>query len=100
MRLSIEDIERVEAYFRSRPVLRAWVFGSQARGEATEGSDIDLLVELDDSQPVGLRFVEMGLELSELLGRPVDLVSARGLSPRIRPFIEEEKRLIYERRAA
>jgi predicted nucleotidyltransferase len=100
MVLSIEDIERVEAYFRSRPVLRAWVFGSLARDEATERSDIDLLVELDYSQPVGLRFVEMGLELSERLGRPVDLVSARGLSPRIRPFMDADKRLIYERRAA
>ncbi len=100
MVLSMEDIERVEAYFRSRPVLRAWVFGSMARDEATERSDIDLLVELDYSQPVGLRFVEMGLDLSELLGRPVDLVSARGLSPRIRPFIDADKQLIYERRAA
>ncbi|GAB2572118.1 nucleotidyltransferase family protein [Spirosoma areae] len=79
------------------PVVRAYVFGSYARGEANLQSDLDLLLELDDTQSIGLQFVGMKFDLEERLNKAVDLVSANGLSPRIRPFVDQDKQLIYER---
>jgi len=65
------------------------LFGSVARGEATEESDIDLLVEF--SQPIGLlQFVELKRLLEEFLGRPVDLVTPKSLKPQLRDRILKE----------
>ena len=86
----------IREYFRTQPVLRAWLFGSFARGEETPDSDIDILVDLDYSKPVGLEFVQMQLDLMELLHKPIDLVSSRGLSKYIKPFIDKDKVLLYE----
>ncbi len=91
--------DQISPYFQHKPVLRAWLFGSQAEGTSTEDSDIDILVELDYSQHIGLGFVTMWMELSELLGCQVDLVATDGVSPFIAPHIEQQKTLIYERQA-
>lgn len=99
MKLSANDLRIINAYLQDKPVIRAYVFGSYARDEADDQSDLDLLVELDYSQPIGLAFVGMKLDLEEHLHKPVDLVSANGLSDRIRPFIEKDKQLVYERLA-
>lgn len=88
---------RIAEYFKRQPVHRAYLFGSFARGEADELSDLDLLVDLDHSQTIGLRFVTMKLELEKLLGLKVDLVSSNGLSRYLKPIIDTEKRLIYEK---
>jgi len=90
-----DSTQQIIAYFETQPVLKAFLFGSYARNEATEASDIDLLVELDYSQPIGLEFVQMQLDLQKLLSKKVDLVTERGLSKHIRPYIEAEKKLIY-----
>ena len=87
----------ISDYFQNKPVLKAYLFGSYARGEANEQSDVDILIELDYSQSIGLAFVEMQLDLQDMLSRKVDLVSERGLSKFIKPFIEQEKELIYAR---
>lgn len=79
--------------------MKAYLFGSLSRGEATSESDVDILVELDYSTPLGLGFIQMQIELSELLSKKVDLVSAGGLSKHIKPFIEADKKLIYARKA-
>jgi predicted nucleotidyltransferase len=92
-----ESNQQIIAYFKTQPVLKVFLFGSYARNEATETSDIDLLVELDYSQPVGLEFVQMQLDLQKLLSKKVDLITERGLSKHIRPYIEAEKKLIYEK---
>ena len=89
---------KLRTYFQTQPVIRAWVFGSQADGTATEDSDVDILVELDHSQPIGLHYVQMWMDLQQLLGKKVDLVSTGGVSPHIQPFIEAQKVLFYERR--
>lgn len=88
---------QIKPYLQQKPVLRAWLFGSQAMGTADEGSDIDIMVELDYSQHIGLEFVTMWMELSELLGHQVDLVTTDGVSPFIEPYIEAQKTLIYEK---
>ena len=75
------------------------VFGSYARGEERESSDIDLLVELKSPQerpPLGLRWFALEDELSQLLGRSVELIAADGLSPHLKPYIEGEKVMLHE----
>lgn len=73
------------------------MFGSASRKEEDEQSDIDILVELDYSQPFGLGFVRMKLELEDLLKRKVDLLTSNIVSKYIKPFIDAEKILIYEK---
>ena len=97
MLLKEEQIGIITNFFSNQPVLKAYLFGSYSRGEGNENSDIDLLVELDYSQPVGLEFIQMQIDLQNLLSKKVDLVSARGLSKYIQPFIDKEKKLIYAR---
>ena len=92
-------IQKIAEYFKTQPVLKAWLFGSFARGEETPESDVDILVVLDPSQPVGMKFFGMYEDLKELLGRPVDLVVERSLAPCARESVEHDKLLIYERAA-
>lgn len=70
------------------PIQRMALFGSWARGDAREDSDIDILVEVDPS--IGLRFVELGDELEKVLGRRVHLVSRRAIREEIWERIEPE----------
>ncbi|MBR1505616.1 MAG: nucleotidyltransferase family protein [Prevotella sp.] len=86
-------------YFKTQPVVRAWIFGSFARGEETPLSDVDLLVQLDYTKLDGFGFFGMWGDLERLLGRPVDLVTEAGLAPYTRESVERDKQLIYERTA-
>ena len=92
-------IKLIADYFKTQPVLKAYLFGSFSRGEETESSDIDILVVLDDSQHVGLKFFGMYEDLKDLLGRKVDLVTERSLAPFARKSVDRDKILIYERAA-
>ena len=94
--MDAEMIKTIQDYFKTQPVLKAWLFGSYARGEETPDSDIDILVDLDYSKPVGLEFVQMQLDLQSLLQKSIDLVSSRGVSKYIKPFIDTDKKLLYE----
>lgn len=72
------------------------VFGSYARGESTPDSDIDLLVRF--AQPKSLlALVRIERELSERLGRPVDLVTEASLSPYLVDRVKAEVKTIYEK---
>jgi len=95
MKNSLTD--KIIDYFRQKPVLKAYIFGSFARNESDEKSDIDILVDLDYSQSIGLEFVEMQLDLEEILDRKVDLLSSNAISKYIRPLIDKDKILIYEK---
>ena len=86
-------------YFKTQPVLKAWLFGSFARGEETSQSDVDILIVLDHSQTVGMDFFGMYEELKDLLGRNVDLVTERSLAPFARKSVEQDRKLVYERTA-
>ena len=97
MNLTTSQINQIKLFFSEQPVLKAYLFGSYGRNEANENSDLDLLVELDYSQPIGLEFIQMQLDLEKLLLKKVDLVSARGLSKYIKPILDKEKQLIYAR---
>jgi len=100
MILSTGERELLQHYFSGRPIRRAYLFGSYARGTANSvDSDLDILVELDYSKPIGMKFFTFALELEKLLNKRVDLVSAEGLSPHVRPFVDKDKVLIYEKGA-
>ena len=84
----------------TRPIKRAFIFGSIARNENLPKSDVDILVDLDYEAGADFYiFMEMQEELSELLGTKVDLVSSNGLSSFLKPIIDQDKKLIYERTA-
>jgi predicted nucleotidyltransferase len=87
---------KVIDYFKDKPVLKAYLFGSYARSETEENSDVDILVELDYSHPIGLEFVKMQLDLQQLLNKKVDLVTENGLSKYIKQYVDNDKILIYE----
>lgn len=99
--MSTQEIKRVIAeYFKTQPVLKAWLFGSYSRGDQCEDSDVDILILVDRSQPVGLfKLSGMHLDLQDLLGLPVDLVTVKGLMDFARDSVERDKILIYERAA-
>jgi hypothetical protein len=98
MNISEENINILQDFFKTKPVFKAFIFGSFARGEADLNSDYDILVELDYSKKIGLEFIQMQIELAELLKTNVDLVSDKALSKYIRPFVDKDKKLIYERK--
>ena len=91
--------QTIADYFKTQPVLKAWLFGSFARGEETPSSDVDILISLDYSKLDGFGFFGMWGDLERLLGRPVDLVTEAGLAPYTRESVERDKQLIYERTA-
>ena len=95
MELESNKIESIKNYFKTRPVLKAYLFGSYVRGSADAHSDIDILVDLDYSQRIGLQFIQMKIDLEKLLDNKVDLVSSNGMSKYIKPLVDIEKRLIY-----
>lgn len=94
-----ELLPSIRRYFQDKPVLKAWLFGSCSRGEETPDSDIDILVDYDCSKGVVSLFKMGGMlmDLSDLLGRKVDLVDIRGLKNFARPSVDNDKILIYER---
>ena len=96
MYLKENDIQIIRDYFFNKPVLKAYVFGSYSRNNADNDSDIDILVDLDYSKHIGLGFVQMKFDLEEKLQKSVDLVSSQAVSKRLLPYINKDKKLIYE----
>lgn len=98
--LSPKYIDSIVAYFSDKPVIRGYLFGSHVRNEENENSDIDILLEIDYSHQISLLdLIGWKLDLEEILNRKIDLVAEDGLSKHLKPIIEKEKVLIYERAA-
>lgn len=100
MILTQENIKQVvQEYFKDKPVNKVYLFGSYARGDADEKSDVDLIVEIDDTKKrlslfdfIGLQF---GIENS--LNKKVDLIESHLFFPRIKIQVEKEKLILYKR---
>ena len=92
-------IQLIADYFKTQPVLKAWIFGSFARGEETEDSDLDILVEYDKNARISLLTIShmMG-ELEKSTGRRIDLIEDGCLLPFAVESANRDKVLIYERR--
>ncbi|MEO8171662.1 MAG: nucleotidyltransferase family protein [Sediminibacterium sp.] len=80
-----------EELFKKYPLKSMALFGSYSRGEETEDSDVDVLVEL--SVPDGMAFIKLSHELEEIVKRKVDLVSKGGMKERYMRAIEND--LLY-----
>ena len=85
--------EKVAPILRRLGVRRASVFGSLARGEGDEESDVDLLVELEPGRSL-LDLAELKVELEEVLGRRVDVITYDSLHPLLRDRVLREQRRI------
>ena len=95
-----EMTQQIAEYFKTQPVLKAWLFGSFARGEEREDSDVDLLVQFDPAKPFGLLYyARMWNELQNQLGRKVDLVEDGTLKSYMVDNVKRDSKLIYERTA-
>ncbi len=89
------DMQRLDELCRRYGVARLEVFGSVARGDADETSDLDLLYELAPGAKLGWEIEDLKDALSQLFGRPVDLVSKRALHADLRRDALAESRLVY-----
>lgn len=90
--------QTIADYFKTQPVLKAWLFGSYSRGEQRPWSDVDILVQYDRRQPIGLlKIAGMKDELEDLLNCEVDLVEDGTLRNWAVDSVNREKKLIYER---
>ena len=67
-----------------------YLFGSTARNEATEGSDVDLFIDYDPERFSFVELIQLRKRLSDILGRSADLTTRDGLHPLLRPTIEAE----------
>ena len=87
----IEDIkEKLIPVLRNYHVKKAGLFGSAARGELREDSDIDILIELEDDLSL-LDFVRIKLKIEDTLNRKVDLVEYSTLKPLLKDQILKEQ---------
>ena len=92
-------IRIIHDYMSSKPVLKAWIFGSFARGEERDQSDIDILFvpDFEHGSFTLLTHGGMNEDLKQLLGREVDLVVDGSLRPYVQESVERDKILVYER---
>jgi predicted nucleotidyltransferase len=89
------DTEKLVKICQQNDVAMIGVFGSMARGEATEDSDIDLLVKFSKGKSL-LTLVRLEQEISIALGRKVDLLTEAAISPYLRDRTRRELKVIYE----
>jgi len=89
------DITRLADVCRQYRVSRLDVFGSVARGDDSTDSDIDVLYELEPGARIGWEIEDLSIALSEIFGRPVDLVSRRSLHHLIRDDVLAKAKPLY-----
>ncbi len=88
--------DRVAEFCRRRRIRKLALFGSVVRGELRPDSDIDVLVQFEPDQVIGLDILDIEEELSGLFGgRPVDLVNEKYLNSRLRGRILAEAEVQY-----
>lgn len=91
MKKNLENIKiDIIPILRNNGVSRSFVFGSYARSEANDRSDLDLLLSFYDRKSL-LDLVALQLALEEKLGMKVDIVTEESLHPRLRPYVNREK---------
>ncbi|MDB5207969.1 MAG: hypothetical protein JWR72_3044 [Flavisolibacter sp.] len=101
--LTTEQIKQsVSEYFKDKPVKKVYLFGSYARGEADENSDVDLLVDIDYEKRVGWQYFIWFEELEKILARKTDVVSnvskpEHTSNWRLIERINKDKVLLYEK---
>lgn len=89
------DLRRLAEVCGDYGVARLEVFGSVSRGDARPDSDIDVLYELAPGSRLGWKIEDLADELTEVLGRPVDLISRNALHEQLRESVLREARVLY-----
>jgi predicted nucleotidyltransferase len=100
MILTKENIKQIVGdYFKDKPVKKVYLFGSYARGDANADSDVDLIVDIDDTKKrLSLfDFIKLQLGVEKALNKKVDLVETHLFFPRIKVQAEREKFILYKR---
>ncbi|MBD5328979.1 MAG: nucleotidyltransferase [Bacteroides sp.] len=98
MPLAENLIYKLKTLFSTQPVEKAWLFGSFARGEETDVSDVDIMVTYSPDNRLGLfGITRLKLAMEDILGRKVDLVERGKLYPRVQKEVEDQKIIIYEK---
>jgi predicted nucleotidyltransferase len=91
-------INKLQTFFPTYPIEKAWVFGSYARGEETRKSDMDIMVRFDKNATITLiDYAGIMIDLENLLHKKVDLVSEGTLYDFAKESVEQDKVLVYER---
>ena len=88
-------IDAIIAKLKQYSPIKIAVFGSFARGDDTPESDIDILVDFN-KRVTFLELVGIEIELSELIGKKVELISERAINPKIKKYIENDLQIIYQ----
>lgn len=88
------DSDSLKDVYRRNDISQLFLFGSYSRGEEREDSDIDLLVRFAKPKSL-LSVIAIQRQISEILGRPVDLVTEPAISPYLRDRIMKELRMVY-----
>ncbi|MEO8099990.1 MAG: nucleotidyltransferase domain-containing protein [Acidobacteriota bacterium] len=84
----LRTLQQHDVDLRRHGISHAYVFGSVARGESHDGSDVDVLVDLDPQQPMGLfEYARARLYIAELLGGSADVVHRKSLKPLLKSAI-------------
>ena len=97
--LTVQQIQKVVSdYFKDKPVKKVYLFGSYARGEADENSDVDLLLDIAEDAPV--TYFTLGGYLADMMDRfqrKVDIVTVDSLRKDryFTKFVEEQKKILY-----
>jgi predicted nucleotidyltransferase len=92
-------IQKIKAYLQEKPVEKAWLFGSFARNQMSQDSDLDILVRFVKPNKLNLfDYVGISQDLEDITGRKVDLVQEGFVVPMAQKNIDQEKMLIYERK--
>ena len=85
-----------EAELRNAGIRRLSLFGSVARGDGEAGSDVDLAAEFDPNARMDLfRLAALERRITEIVGRPVDLLPEPAEKPRLRANVERDRRLAF-----
>ena len=94
-----EIIEKIKKYFiHEKKIVKAWLFGSFARGEEDYKSDIDLMIQVTDDSGFSLfDLAEIQYQLEKNIPYKIDVVMRGGIKPNIMDRIKSDLKLIYER---
>lgn len=97
--MTTQDIStKIIPTLKSQGVIKAAIFGSYARGDTKESSDIDLLIEYGERKSL-LDLVGLKLDLEDILRRKVDLLTYGCIHPLLKDIILKEQKIIYEKKS-
>jgi len=95
--MTVQDISaKIIPTLKSQGVVKAAIFGSYAKGDTKKNSDIDLLIEYGERKSL-LDLVGLKLDLEDILGRKVDLLTYGCIHPLLKDIILKEQKIIYEK---